>query len=69
MISRMTKRRPGYHDMLAQIPDVLWEKLCEDAEREEESATKVLIRILARHYKISREELPKPKKAGRPPKS
>lgn len=64
----MTKEREGYHNLSVQIPAVLWDALCTEAEGKEESATRTLTRILQKHYQVSRESLPKPKRAGRPPK-
>lgn len=69
MQDTMTKRRPGYHNLSLQIPEVLWVALWREAEESGDSASKVLTRILARHYKVGKEEMPKPRKAGRPPKS
>jgi len=64
----MTKEREGYHTATLQLPLVLWQALCEEAERKEESATKTLTRILATHYRVKKEDLPATKRAGRPPK-
>jgi hypothetical protein len=54
--------------MVVQIPVVLWEDLNAEAERERTSATQLLIRILARRYKRSPDELPARRKAGPKPK-
>lgn len=54
--------------MNAQIPIVIWDKLCADAQKSGDSATKVLTRILQKHYRIDPASLPAPKRAGRKPK-
>jgi hypothetical protein len=65
----MTKRRPDYHNWSLQIPAVLWEALNRDADAKGVSVTKVLTGILADHYRVKAKDLPKPKRAGRPPKT
>jgi len=43
-------RNPEEHDLFARIPTYLWDKLSEEAEREDRSATAQLIRILRERY-------------------
>lgn len=64
----MVKPQDGYHNVNTQIPKPLWDALCADAEKSGESATRVLTRILQKHYKLLSEDLPKPRRMGRPPK-
>ena len=63
----MTKERQGYHNLFVQLPLILWDNLCAEADADEASVARVLTRILQKHYKVSREELPPRKRAGRPP--
>jgi hypothetical protein len=65
----MTKERAGFHNLFAQIPDVLWEALCREADATDgQSVAGVLARVLAKHYRIPLGDLPKGRKPGRPPK-
>jgi hypothetical protein len=47
---RMAKPKPGHHDLLAQVPDPLWEALADEAARERRSITQQLIHILSQRY-------------------
>lgn len=64
----MTKPRAGYHTLVTQIPDVLWDALCADAARNGVSATRALTRVLQKHYRVPADKLPPPQRAGRKPK-
>jgi hypothetical protein len=64
----MTRKRVGYHNVSTQLPDVLWQRLCNDADDGGVSVARVLARIVARHYRVDAEQMPKPRRPGRPPK-
>lgn len=68
MPEEMTKERAGFHNLFVQIPLVLWDRLCAEANEQDTSVARVLTGILQRHYKVSREELPRRGRVGRPPK-
>lgn len=65
----MTKRRPGYHDLFAQIPDAVWNALAADADAHGESIARRLTFLLSKQYRIAKERLPAPKRSGRRPKT
>jgi hypothetical protein len=65
----MTKKRPGFHDLFAQIPLAVWDALSADAEAKGDSIARVLTEILRRHYKVPADKIPKPKRAGRKPRT
>jgi hypothetical protein len=46
----MARPKEGYHDLFAQIPDALWEALCDDAAVNDRSATAQLIQGLKKLY-------------------
>ena len=64
----MPKPRAGYHDLVTQIPEVLWVRLEADATARGASLTRTLVLILQKHYKVPDADLPKPRRAGRPRK-
>lgn len=64
----MTKERQGFHNLFVQIPEAIWDALDGEADETGETITKIVTEMLRKRYGISRDELPKPKRAGRPPK-
>lgn len=64
----MTQEREGYHNLTTQIPQVVWDAISKEADLTGESAAKIITRIVAKHFRIKPDVLPKPKRAGRPPK-
>lgn len=64
----MVKERSGFHNLGLQIPDVLWKKICEEAERRGVSAARVLTEILQKNYRVSVDKMPTMRRPGRPPK-
>ena len=64
----MTKERQGFHNLFVQIPDVIWDALNGEADETGEAVTRIVTELLRKRYNISRDVLPKPKRAGRPPK-
>lgn len=64
----MTKQRPGFHDLFAQVPAVLWDRLVADADERGVSITRTLIEVLRAAYNVPADQIPKPKRAGRKPK-
>ena len=65
----MTKKREGFHNLLVQLPDVVFAALDADAQSQGESVARVLTRILQRHYRIKDDLIPKPRRAGAKPKT
>lgn len=63
----MTKKREGFRTLFTQLPTICWVALDADARARGESVAKRLTAILARHYKIKDDQIPKPKRAGRKP--
>lgn len=47
-------RKENFHDMFCRVPEVVWEALKKEAERENRSATSQLVHILAKRYKITK---------------
>ena len=68
MLAGMTKKRPGYHDCLLQIPDAVWALICADADARRESMSKTINEILRRHYRVPLGEIPPPRRPGRKPR-
>lgn len=68
MVGAMTRKRPGHHDCLFQIPDVIWESLGEEAAQKRESLSRLVVEVLRRHCRIPLERIPPPRKPGRKPK-
>jgi hypothetical protein len=62
----MVRKRDGFHAAGVEIPDILWQLLCEDAQARGESITRRLTLVVAAHYRIPASKLPRPKKVGRP---
>lgn len=65
----MTKKRPGYHDLFAQVPLAAWEALAADALARGVSAARLLTDVLCKRYKVPAGRLPPPRRAGRKPRS
>jgi len=62
----MTKERPGYMTLNTQLPSVLWQKLDEEASDRGKSVARLLAEILMKRYKVADDELPQPRRPGRP---
>jgi len=65
----MVKERPGYRTLFAQIPEILWTRLDQEAAETGESIAQVLTGILQRRYRVGKQELPGRKRQGRPRKT
>lgn len=65
----MTKARDDFKVLFVQVPEVLWERLDQCASESSASLASVVTKILAKHFKVDPSTLPKPKRAGRKPKS
>lgn len=69
MMSAMVKEKEGYHTLFVQIPEVVWEAICKQADETGASVTYLVIQALAKNWRIGKDQLPPPKRAGRPPKT
>jgi len=58
------KDKEGFHKVGMYLPEIVWEAVQREARRQGQSAYKVMSLILADHFKVPRDKLPKPKKAG-----
>lgn len=65
----MTKERIGFHNLFVQIPEVIWDALNGEANATGEPVARIVTELLRKRYGISRDSLPKPKRAGRKPKN
>lgn len=59
--------RPGFHDYALEMPDVIWQKLCDESEKTGKSIVKIIVGELQARYKIPEKDMPKPRRMGRPP--
>lgn len=66
--SAVVKERDDYHIFVMHIPDVLWEKLCEESVQTNRPITGIIAETVQKRYGVHDSELPPPKRSGRPPK-
>jgi hypothetical protein len=59
------KDKEGFHRVGMYLPEIIWEAVQREARRQGQSAYKVISLILADHFNVPRDQLPRPKKAGR----
>lgn len=64
----MVKKKDDFHTYVVQLPQVLWEKLCDEAERTERPIAKLIAEMVQKRFGVRDSELPTPKRQGRPPK-
>ena len=64
----MVKEKADHHTYVVQLPHVLWDKLCEEAERTGRPIIKIVVELLQKRYSVKNEDMPAPKRVGRRPK-
>lgn len=64
----MVKEKEGFHTYVVQIPQLLWDKLCDEGEDTGRPIAKILMEMIQQRFKVKDGELPKAKRQGRPPK-
>jgi hypothetical protein len=66
----MAKSEIDYHNLFCQLPRLLWNKLADEADKEQETITGMLSKILLERYPDTYgpdSPLPKRRRPGRPP--